>query len=152
LVSLVCHCGPPSWSKPYFKVDPFNGGGSTADNVADLELIWSFRTGDMPEGDERFSNQNTPLKIGDRVLICSAMNKIIALDAATGLEEWRYDPGVPTDAIPYNASCRGLAYYQAPHIEPTGLCHERVIMNTLDARLIAVDVSTGQPCSDFGEN
>src|SRR5690606_21525819 len=28
LVSLVCHCGPPSWSKPYFKVDPFNGGGS----------------------------------------------------------------------------------------------------------------------------
>src|SRR5690606_5056750 len=28
LVSLVCHCGPPSWSKRYFKVDPFNGGGS----------------------------------------------------------------------------------------------------------------------------
>src|SRR5690606_37799312 len=28
LVSLVCHCGPPSWSKPYFKVDPFNGGVS----------------------------------------------------------------------------------------------------------------------------
>src|SRR5690606_34262356 len=28
LVSLLCHCGPPSWSKPYFKVDPFNGGGS----------------------------------------------------------------------------------------------------------------------------
>src|SRR5690606_17754187 len=30
LVSLVCHRGPPSWSKPYFKVDPFNGGGSKA--------------------------------------------------------------------------------------------------------------------------
>src|SRR5690606_27718080 len=46
LVSLVCHCGPPSWSKPYFKVDPFNGGGS---NVA-LENI-RFRyaiTGDNP--------------------------------------------------------------------------------------------------------
>src|SRR5690606_20512449 len=28
LVSLVCHCGPPSWSKPYFTVDPSNGGGS----------------------------------------------------------------------------------------------------------------------------
>src|SRR5690606_36143756 len=28
LVSLGCHRGPPSWSKPYFKVDPFNGGGS----------------------------------------------------------------------------------------------------------------------------
>src|SRR5690606_7087198 len=30
LVSLGCHRGPPSWSKPYFKVDPFNGGGSGA--------------------------------------------------------------------------------------------------------------------------
>src|SRR5690606_8735507 len=29
-VPLACHCGPPSWSKPYFKVDPFNGGGSEA--------------------------------------------------------------------------------------------------------------------------
>src|SRR5690606_10607449 len=28
LVPLLCHCDPPSWSKPYFKVDPFNGGGS----------------------------------------------------------------------------------------------------------------------------
>src|SRR5690606_36450771 len=35
LVSLVCHCGPPSWSKPYFKVDPFNGGGSTVQGLRD---------------------------------------------------------------------------------------------------------------------
>lgn len=124
----------------------------TRENVADLELVWEFRTGDMPEEDERFSNQNTPLKIGDRVLICSAMNKVISLDAVTGLEEWRYDPGVPVDAIPYNATCRGLAYYQAPEIEPNDLCHERVLMNTLDARLIAVDVATGQLCTGFGNN
>src|SRR5690606_17611460 len=26
------HCGPPSWSKPYFKVDPFNGGGSVGES------------------------------------------------------------------------------------------------------------------------
>ncbi len=124
----------------------------TRDNVADLELVWEFRTGDMPEADERFSNQNTPLKIGDRLLLCSAMNQVISLDAATGLEQWRYDPGVPTDAIPYNATCRGLAYYQAPEIAVGDLCHERVIMNTLDARLIAVDVATGQLCSAFGND
>ncbi len=124
----------------------------TRENVGDLELVWQFRTGDMPEEDERFSNQNTPLKIGDRVLICSAMNQIISLDAATGLEEWRYDPGVSTDAIPYNATCRGLAYYQAREIDVNDLCHERVIMNTLDARLIAVDVTTGQLCSGFGND
>jgi len=124
----------------------------TRENVDQLEKVWEFRTGDMPEGEERFSNQNTPLKIGDRVLICSAMNKVISLDAATGLEQWRYDPGVPSDAIPYNATCRGLAFYQAPQLEPTELCHQRVVMNTLDARLIAVDVATGQLCSDFGND
>lgn len=122
----------------------------TPENVGDLELVWEFRTGDMPEDDERFSNQNTPLKIGDRVLVCSAMNQIISLDAATGGEEWRYDPEVSTDAIPYNATCRGLAYYQSPNLDTTELCHERVIMNTLDARLIAVDVATGQLCPEFG--
>src|SRR5690606_7325182 len=37
LVSLVCHCGPPSWSKPYFKVDPFNGGGSVSGNARLLD-------------------------------------------------------------------------------------------------------------------
>lgn len=124
----------------------------TRENVGDLQLIWQFRTGDMPEEGERFSNQNTPLKIADRVLICSAMNNVIALDALTGLEEWRYDPGVPKDAIPYNATCRGLAYYKAPEIEPTDLCHERVLMNTLDARLIAVDLATGQLCTGFGND
>src|SRR5690606_9199653 len=36
LVSLVCHRGPPSWSKPYFKVDPFNGGGSLFGDTTEL--------------------------------------------------------------------------------------------------------------------
>ncbi|MFJ1293813.1 pyrroloquinoline quinone-dependent dehydrogenase, partial [Paracoccus yeei] len=124
-------------------------GQITPENVAGLRPVWTFRTGDMPAGDERFSNQNTPLKIGDQLLICSAMNKVIALDAATGRENWRYDPQVSTDAIPYNATCRGLAYHAAPQAD--GVCAQRVLMNTLDARLIALDVRTGQPCADFGQ-
>ncbi|RJL21533.1 membrane-bound PQQ-dependent dehydrogenase, glucose/quinate/shikimate family [Paracoccus siganidrum] len=123
----------------------------TPANVGDLEQVWEFRTGDMPEADERFSNQNTPLKIGDRLLVCSAMNQVIALDAATGLELWRHDPGVSPDAIPYNATCRGLAYYAAPDLSQDDPCAERVLMNTLDARLLAVDVRTGQLCEGFGD-
>ena len=122
----------------------------TPANVGGLRQVWEFRTGDMPEEDESFSNQNTPLKIGDRLLICSAMNQAIALDAATGLELWRHDPGVATDAIPYNASCRGLAYYAAPDLAVDEPCAERVLMNTLDARLLALDVRTGQLCEGFG--
>jgi len=122
----------------------------TRDNVDQLEVAWEFRTGDMPPDDEAFSNQNTPLKIGNRLLLCSAMNKVFALDAATGTQFWTYDPQVPLDAIPYNATCRGLAYYQAPGLAAGDLCAERVIMNTLDARLIALDVQTGQLCAEFG--
>ncbi|WP_245944963.1 membrane-bound PQQ-dependent dehydrogenase, glucose/quinate/shikimate family [Pelagibacterium lacus] len=122
----------------------------TRENVADLQQVWEFRTGDMPEDEEQYSNQNTPLKIGNQLLVCSAMNKVIALDAATGLEIWRYDPVVSTDAIPYNASCRGLAYYQSPTLAADQPCAERVLMNTLDARLLAIDVNTGQLCTEFG--
>lgn len=101
----------------------------TRDNVAGLVQVWAFCTGDMPAGDEHYSNQNTPLKIGDQLLICSAMNKLIALDAATGTENWRYDPQIPAEAIPYNATCRGLAYYAAPDLAPDAPCAEPVIMN-----------------------
>lgn len=125
-------------------------GQITRDNVSRLEQVWEFRTGDMPEASERFSNQNTPLKIDDRLLVCSSMNKIIALDAVTGLEIWRYDPQVSTDAIPYNATCRGLAFYESPTMDAGEPCQRRVIMNTLDARLIAVDIRTGQLCPAFG--
>src|SRR5690606_30499912 len=47
LVSLVGHCGPPSGSKPYFKVDPFNGGGSRArpGGHADRHRPWRHSAG-----------------------------------------------------------------------------------------------------------
>lgn len=122
----------------------------TPQNVAELELIWEFRTGDLPEDDEPFGNQNTPIKIGNRLYLCSALNKISALDAATGAEFWTYDPQTPTDAIGYNASCRGQVYYADPAAASTDLCAGRIVFLTHDARMIALDTETGQPCDDFG--
>lgn len=122
----------------------------TPDNVGQLEQIWEFRTGDLPENDEPFGNQNTPVKIGDRLYLCSALNKISALDAATGAEHWTYDPQTSVDAIGYNASCRGLVYFEDPTADPTELCATRVVNLTHDARMIALDTETGQLCADFG--
>ncbi|MDQ2704168.1 MAG: PQQ-binding-like beta-propeller repeat protein [Pseudomonadota bacterium] len=121
------------------------------DNVEQLEKIWEFRTGDLPENDEPFGNQNTPIKVGDRLYLCSALNKISALDAATGAEFWTFDPKTPTDAIGYNASCRGLVYFEDPTAERTEICATRVVNLTHDARMIALDTETGQPCPDFGD-
>jgi len=122
----------------------------TKENVGQLQKVWEFRTGDLPEGNEKFGNQNTPIKIGERLFTCSSLNKISALDAASGKEFWTYDPQVSTDAIGYNATCRGLAYYEDAAAAETDLCAARLVMNTLDARLIALDVETGQLCSEFG--
>jgi len=122
----------------------------TPENVAQLEVAWEFRTGDLPPGDEAFGNQNTPIKIGDRLFLCSAMNKVSALDAATGAEFWTYDPKVSVDAIGYNASCRGLAFYETPGAVEGDMCGTRVMVQTLDARLIALDTQTGQLCPGFG--
>lgn len=126
----------------------------TPANVAGLERVWTHRTRDMPSkaANGEYSSQATPLKIGDRLFLCSAKNILISLDAATGREWWRHDPGVPDDAIPYSASCRGVAHYAIADDAPGQPCASRIIQGTLDARLIAVDAMTGQRCQDFGTN
>ncbi|HHY48584.1 MAG TPA: membrane-bound PQQ-dependent dehydrogenase, glucose/quinate/shikimate family [Alphaproteobacteria bacterium] len=124
----------------------------TPANVADLEQVWEYRTGDLPENPEEqgYSPENTPLKVGDMIFVCSAMGIAIGLDAATGKEEWRFDPEVSFDAIPYGATCRGVAYYAVPDAGADALCATRILWATLDARLLAVDARSGQPCPQFG--
>jgi len=85
-------------------------------NVSTLQRAWTYHTGDLPK--ERWGSETTPLKVGDSVYLCTPHNVIIALDAATGTERWRFDPKVPDDAIPYTAACRGVAYYETPPSEP----------------------------------
>ncbi len=124
----------------------------TVDNVATLERAWTYRTGDLPE--DKWGAETTPLKVGDSVYLCSARNVLIALDARTGEERWRYDPKVSDDWIPYTAACRGVVYFETDGLAaaPAAGCAARIIEGTLDGRLIAVDARTGSPCRDFGVN
>ncbi len=126
----------------------------TTSNVEDLQQVWLAHTGDMPNGKTKgkYSPENTPLEVGGHLYVCSAMDILISYDAATGKEEWRHDPKVSPDAIPYGATCRGAAYYKAPKAAADTPCAERIIAGTLDARLIAVDALTGESCADFGDN
>lgn len=123
-------------------------------NVADLQRAWTYRTGDLPDekAKGKYSPETTPIKVGDRLYLCSAKNIMIALDASTGKQQWRFDPGVSDDAIPYGATCRGVAYYKGPDAASDQKCGSRILEATLDARLIAVDAKTGKPCPDFGKD
>ena len=124
------------------------------DNVGKLKRAWLFHTGDLPSAQAKgtYGAENTPLKVGDTLYLCTPKNIMIALDPATGKEKWRYDPKVPDTAIPYTAACRGVVYYAVPGASPDQPCATRIIEGTLDARLIAVDARSGRLCADFGTN
>lgn len=131
------------------------------DNVDKLQIAWTFRTGDVTgKGAE---DQSTPTQVGDSVYICTPYDKVFALDAETGKERWRFDSKAPDSKL-WNR-CRGVAYYDAkafalahPDEEKSqtaanaGTCAQRLFLGTTDARLIALDSETGQPCHGFGDN
>src|SRR5215813_8773377 len=121
----------------------------TPANVNYLKRVWTFHTGDIPK---KYGSELTPLKVGNAIYGCTPMNKLFALNAATGEKLWTYDPEVPASWVPYTAACRGVAYYSNPSAAAGQACAERIIEGTLDMRLIAVDAKSGQPCQDFGKN
>jgi quinoprotein glucose dehydrogenase len=124
-------------------------------NVGKLERAWVIHTGDLPKSEKirnTYGAETTPLKIGDTLYLCTPKNIMIALEAGTGRERWRYDPKVPDEAIPYTAACRGVVYYAVPDMAADQACATRIIEGTLDARLIAVDARSGRLCPDFGTN
>ncbi|MFO1144858.1 MAG: membrane-bound PQQ-dependent dehydrogenase, glucose/quinate/shikimate family [Amaricoccus sp.] len=124
----------------------------TPANVSQLKPAWTFHTGDLPNAktEGKYSPENTPLKVGDTLYACTGMDIVVAIDPATGKEKWRHDPKVPADAIPYGATCRGVAWYAVPGASADAACATRIVWGTLDARLLAIDARTGTPCEDFG--
>ncbi|WP_226554484.1 membrane-bound PQQ-dependent dehydrogenase, glucose/quinate/shikimate family [Celeribacter naphthalenivorans] len=139
----------------------------TPDNVDELEIAWTFRTGDIPDSPNGggSEDQGTPLQVGEDLYFCSPNNIVISVNATTGEENWRHD--FPTDTRTW-VRCRGLAYLdtsiplEQPTVEgatpvtpfnlPEGAaCERRIYMNTIDAVLVALDAETGALCETFGD-
>ena len=117
-------------------------------NVKTLKQAWVFHTGDMPR---KYGVEMTPLKVGNALYGCTAMNKLFALDPATGRQKWMYDPQVAKKNIPYTTACRSVVYYHVPDAAAGTPCADRIIEGTLDGRIVAVDAATGRPCAAFGQ-
>lgn len=116
------------------------------DNIGQLEKAWEIRTG----VDGEF--KGTPIQVGDGIYLCTGQNIILSLDPDTGEERWRFDPEIQSPKIGFWDTCRGVTYYDTPDRNSPAECAERIFTATTDARLVAVDKSTGRPCSDFGVN
>ncbi|HEY8120602.1 MAG TPA: PQQ-dependent dehydrogenase, methanol/ethanol family [Myxococcota bacterium] len=100
-----------------------------ASNVARLAPAWVYATG------ETRGHEATPLVVDGVMFVTLPWSIVVALDAATGRELWRHDPGVPR-AWGRFACCdvvnRGAAAYQG-----------KIYVGTLDGRLVALDAKTG---------
>jgi len=123
-------------------------------NVANLRVAWQYQTGDvkLPEDVSETTYQVTPLKVKDTLYLCTPHNWAIALDAATGKEKWKYDSNSGMNPDRQHQTCRGVTYWADPAAAPGSPCAERVYLPTSDARLIALDATSGQVCTSFADN
>jgi quinoprotein glucose dehydrogenase len=128
----------------------------TQDNVASLEKVWDYHTGDVSDGTGARPAtvwSATPIYANETLYIGTPFYRIIALDPATGRERWTFDTRSRLEALTQPAlKNRGVAYWEAAEPAPGETCQKIVYIGTMDAQLFAVDADSGRPCRDFANN
>src|SRR5436190_1354792 len=78
-----------------------------------------------------------------RLYLSTPLNRVIALDPATGKELWRHDPKLNM-TLERNEGfvSRGVAYWEDRR-QPDRPCGRRILFGTVDARLLALDAARG---------
>ena len=110
------------YSQRYSELDQVN----TA-NAAQLEMQWAFQLRALDRA------ETTPVVVDGVIFVTESPSNVIALDARTGEQFWRYNYELPEEV---NYCCgrnnRGVA-----------VLGDRLFMSTLDAQLVALDAKTG---------
>lgn len=126
-----------------------------ADNVKNLKEARVFRTGDlkMPNDPGELTNEVTPIKVGNMLYLCTAHQRLFALDAATGKEKWHFDPQLNSNPSFQHITCRGVSYHEAraDNASPEVIadCPRRIMLPVNDGRLFAINAETGKLCETF---
>ena len=136
----------------------------TPGNVARLEQAWTHQSGDFRLGELSLTEESrsddtasmpsafaaTPIMVRDTLYYCTPFNRVFALDPASGKKRWSFDPKVDMSRE-HITNCRGVSSWTSSD-EADAFCGHRILLGTLDARLIALDGKTGKRCTDFGNN
>ena len=120
-------------------------------NVARLEVAWTYRTGELGAGfasARQLTFEATPVLAFGLLYLETGTNVVVALDPESGRERWRFDPHIDRRQRYAEATSRGVSVWDGG----AGACRHRLFTGTLDARLLALDAETGQPCAGFGTN
>ncbi len=133
----------------------------TPDNVGNLRVAWTFRTGDVstPNDSGETTFEVTPIKARDTLYLCSQHQVLFALDAKNGTERWRYDPKLTFNKTFQHMTCRGVSYHEtaAGAVDSSGSpapaeCPRRIFLPVNDGRMIALDADSGKLCDSFADH
>lgn len=101
-------------------------------NVGKLVPKWIYQTGIAG------TFQTTPLVADGVMYVSTPFSHVVALDAKTGKEKWRYEHQRSTQKLCCGPGNRGVA-----------LGYGKVYIGTVDARLVALDQETGKKVWDI---
>ena len=110
----------------YSPLEKINAG-----NVGKLKLAWSMATGQTD------GHQSPPIVNNGYMYVTTPGAQVIALDASSGIELWRWKKELPADLMQLHPTNRGVALYG-----------DKVYMATVDAHLVALDAKTGKVAWD----
>lgn len=140
------HAGGNHFSEKYSPLEQIN-----ASNFSDLEVSWRWQSIDTrlprelayPTGDYRA----VPLVVDGIMYINTNHGQVVALDPGSGTEIWSFDPGSYRNGRPNFTplQTRGIEYWTDGEAE-------RIFIATLGKQLVSIDIATGRPDPNFGDN
>lgn len=122
----------------------------TTENVAGLQVAWTYSTHDRDSAGNRSQNQCTPLIIDGILYGTSPQLKLFALNAASGEQKWLFDPASldtssKKDPFAFFKVNRGIAYWQ--NEEGT----ERRLFYSVGQKTYCINAADGKLIESFGK-
>ena len=119
------------------------------ENVSHLQIAWIYSTHDKDTAN-RSQNQCNPIMVKGILYGISPRLKLFALNAATGAQQWIFDPAEEDTATAHDDDAfykvsRGVTYWQDKEGN-----NKRIFYN-VGAKTYAIHADTGKPIRSFGK-
>jgi len=114
----------------------------TPANVSQLKVAWVYHMRPPGSSANLHPSEDQPLVVGSTMYVVTPYSRVVALDSATGREQWVFQ--IPDGD---QASVRGANYW--PGGEGAG---PAIIFGTRHGRLYSISAVNGQPNVEFGDH